>query len=68
MRSNPKKHLLRLNAAQIAVLEERWADIEAGRGNSTGQIRTSDAIVNQCFSRMAQYYTEGNQVSNGPLL
>ena len=68
VRSNPEKQLLGLNAVQIAVLEERWADIEAGRGASTGQIRTSDAIVNQCFSRMAQYYTEGNQVTNGPLL
>lgn len=59
----------------MAIMEERWAQMEAGNGHQNGGYAaggkgaaTGDSaglpgsISNQYLARMTQYYTEGNQV------
>ena len=52
---------------QILALEERWSDVESGKVAASGSSKgdwSPATMANQYYSRMTQYYTEGNQVSS----
>ena len=51
---------------QIAVMEDKWGNMEAGRAdghvNGKNDLTGSNGVSLQYMARMTQYYTEGNQV------
>ena len=60
----------------MALMEDRWTQMEAGNGHGNGHAFTSGkgaagggdnaglpgSVSSQYMARMTQYYTEGNQV------
>lgn len=59
-------HLYLGNAVQIAMMEERWSNMEAQKSNSyvngAAKPDLGGGVTGQYMARMTQYYTEGNQV------
>ena len=71
------KSILTFKMLQMAIMEERWTQMESGNGHGNGHAYAPGGkgaaggddgglpgtVNNQYLARMTQYYTEGNQVS-----